>query len=252
MDVNDLYNQIHRRLHENADHQHAEADKRFHKYKGYRTFGIKAPELTKVLRSFRKEIAQLTCEEVFDLAERLYKDEIEETILAGNVVLYTRTDCVSSNTLSFLDRMLEHFRSWSTIDDFCINILQPLLFDHPKETLKYLRRWNTSENMWKRRASVVAFVRTAGESGRFTDEALTLCSNLVNDEEDLVQKGVGWCLKDVMRGDKKKVVEYVKELRRTGVPSTITLYAIRDLKGRERESVLRVKKQKDTNGTQKH
>ncbi|UCG22883.1 MAG: DNA alkylation repair protein, partial [Chloroflexota bacterium] len=60
---------------------------------------------------------------------------------------------------------------------------------------------------------------------------------------DLVQKGVGWALKDNLRGDHDKVLAYVKELRRQGVPSTITLYAIRDLKGEERQAVLAIKKQ---------
>lgn len=43
-------------------------------------------------------------------------------------------------------------------------------------------------------------------------------------------------------GDKKKVLEYVKKLRHAGVPATVTLYAIRDLKGKEREAVLSIKK----------
>jgi hypothetical protein len=55
-----------------------------------------------------------------------------------------------------------------------------------------------------------------------------------------VRKGVGWALKDVMRGDPDQVLAYVKELRRRGVSAVITLYAIRDLKGAERADVLRV------------
>jgi 3-methyladenine DNA glycosylase AlkD len=89
---------------------------------------------------------------------------------------------------------------------------------------------------------VVTFTRKVGESGEFTDEALALCDKLIWDPEDLVQKGVGWALKDSMRSAHDRVVAYVKDLRRMGVPSTITLYAIRDLKGEEREGVLAVKK----------
>ena len=48
----------------------------------------------------------------------------------------------------------------------------------------------------------------------------------------------------LVRGDHDKVLTYVKDLRRQGVPSTITLYAIRDLKGEERQAVLAIKKQK--------
>jgi len=45
-----------------------------------------------------------------------------------------------------------------------------------------------------------------------------------------------------MRADKERVLEYVKSLRKRGVSSVITLYAIRDLKGKEREEVLEIKK----------
>jgi 3-methyladenine DNA glycosylase AlkD len=90
--------------------------------------------------------------------------------------------------------------------------------------------------------SVVAFTRTVGESGDFTEEMLRLCSNLIWDPEDIVQKGVGWTLKDNLRSAPDRILPYVKDLRRKGVPSTITLYAIRDLKGRKREEVLKIKK----------
>lgn len=90
---------------------------------------------------------------------------------------------------------------------------------------------------------MVAFTRRVGESGEYTDEVLSLCNNLVWDPEDIVQKGVGWTLKDNLRSAPERILRYVKDLRRKGVPSTITLYAIRDLKGARRNEVLAVKKQ---------
>ena len=89
---------------------------------------------------------------------------------------------------------------------------------------------------------MVTFTGKVGESGEFTGEVLRLCENLVRDSEDIVQKGVGWALKDNLRSAPERVLPYIKDLRRRGVSSTITLYAIRDLKGAEREEVLRVKK----------
>jgi hypothetical protein len=54
-------------------------------------------------------------------------------------------------------------------------------------------------------------------------------------------RGVGWALKDTMRANKQRILDYVKDFRRKGVSSTITLYAIRDLKGQEREDVLNIR-----------
>jgi len=160
-----------------------------------------------LLKQYKTEVKNLSCREAFALAQMLYKDKIEDTILAGNFVLQNKIDCIGKSELPLLDKALDYFCSWSTIDDFCIDVLQPILLKYPKDTLRFLKKWNQSKNMWKRRASVVAFVRKVGENGEFTNEALALCENLIFDKEDLVQKGVGWCLKDVMRGDKKKVFQ---------------------------------------------
>ena len=99
-------------------------------------------------------------------------------------------------------------------------------------------QWNSDDELWLRRASVVLFTRKVARSGLHTSTALEFCENLKHDPEDMVQKGVGWCLKDLMHTDKKRVLDYVIGLRRQKVSSTITLYSLRGIKGKERESVL--------------
>lgn len=233
-----LYSKIYEDLIKHENKKAAEIGKKYHKYDGHRSLGIKAPVLDRLLKQYKTEVKKLSCKEAFALTQMLYKDKIEDTILAGNFVLQNKIDCIGKSELPLLDKALNNFSSWSQIDDFCIDVLQPVLLKHPNDTLRFLKKWSESKNMWKRRASVVAFVRKVGKSGKFTNEALLLCENIIFDKEDLVQKGIGWCLKDIMRGDKKKVLEYVKKLRKRSVPATIILYAIRDLKGAERMEFL--------------
>ena len=85
---------------------------------------------------------------------------------------------------------------------------------------------------------MVLFTRKVAKSGKFNDDALKFCENLVRDPEVMVQKGVGWSLKDLMRSDKERIIEYVIDLRARGVSSVITLYAIKDIKGKERTEIL--------------
>lgn len=80
-----------------------------------------------------------------------------------------------------------------------------------------------------------------GASGAFTDIILQLCDNLIWDKEDIVKKGVGWALRDALQGDNKKGVAYIKPLRQKGVSSVITLYALKDMKGRQRKDILNIK-----------
>ena len=198
------------------------------------------------MRGYRARIKAFSLEDRLDLADELFGMRIGELGHSPIYALALSVRELGPQHFERLDRMADGFTGWSHVDDFCISVLQPLLIAHRAETLELLERWNRSPNRWKRRASVVAFVRKVGESGEFTEEALRLCENLVGDREDLVQKGVGWALKDVMRGDRERVLGYVKELRRRGAPATITLYAIRDLRGPERERVLGVRGDRNT------
>ncbi len=222
-----MHLQIYKELYKEKDKGRAEKDKRYHKYEGFRSLGVGAPKRNSILKSYNRKIKEAECKEVLLSSRKLYLHGIEEAVLAANFLLKKRIDCVNH---SFLEEISDHLCSWSTVDDFCIGVLQPLLLKNPRKTISLLRKWNKSRNMWKRRSSVVVFTRSIGESGEFTDEALSLCERLIWDKEDMVQKGVGWCLKDIMRGEKEKVLSYIENLKERGVSSTITLYALRDTK----------------------
>lgn len=234
-----VYNDIYKDLVGCKNEKIAERNKRFHKNK-IPLLGIKASLLDKIFKKHKKNIESVSCKEVFRLAEMLYSKRIEEFVLMGNFVLQNRIECITKSKLSFLDKSLDYFCSWSTVDNFCIDILQPLLLKYPNEVLLLLEKWNRSNNLWKRRLSVIAFVRKIGISGKFTNKAIFLCEKLIWDEEDLVKKGVGWCLKDIMQGDKRKALKYVKDLRKRDASSVIILYSIRNLAENERKEVLKI------------
>ena len=223
----------------NADPGHALRDKVYHKYDGHKALGLKAPVLAGVLKKFKKEVLALSCEDVFSLASELAKTKIEENVFAGNYVLQLRLDCFGKENITFLDKYADNFISWSTVDDFCTDILHPLIFKYSNEVIELVKKWNDSKFMWKQRASVVAFTRKVGASGKFTQIGLSLCDRLLWVKEDLIRKAVGWALKDLMRGDKKPVFDYVKKIKKDGAPATITLYAIRDINGKERSDFLK-------------
>ena len=127
---------------------------------------------------------------------------------------------------------------WSKIDSVTKLFLPTILARHTQETIELLERWNISDDRWLRRASVVLFTRKVAKSVLYKDVARRFCQALIHDNEHLVQTGVGWCLRDLMRWHKEEILPYVAELRRSGVSSKITLYALRDIKGDERKAIL--------------
>jgi len=216
-------------------------DRRFHKHSQYRYYGLKTAQFRKVLKEFRPKFLALSLQDRLKLSEKLLRVHIGELGHAGIHIISLSTEQLEPLHLSLIDNMVDDFQSWSQVDHLCIDVLKPLLYKYKKETLSLLQKWNHSKNRFKRRASVVAFTRKVGASGGFIEEVLHLCENLVWDSEDIVQKGVGWALKDNLPPAPDKILPYIKDLRRRGVSSTIVLYAIRDLKKEERECILAIK-----------
>ncbi len=223
-----------------VDPRKVESDKRWHKEPNI-SYGFSSSDYTEVYRHFNPLFYDLSLEERIELARKLIRNENSTITHLGIHLLRISRQELSEAHLKLFDECLDNVTEWGNTDLFCGDVMQPILERMPEHVIELLRRWNRSENKWKRRASVVTFTRKTAERGRFIDVALELCNNLIRDNEDLVRKGVGWALKDCMRFDKKRVIEYVRDLRRKGVSSTITLYAIRDLKAEERRRLLKIK-----------
>jgi 3-methyladenine DNA glycosylase AlkD len=223
-------------------------DRTFHQHTEYVAYGLRTSDFYGLMQTFRPRFLKLSLDERVSLAQHLLNTHIGELGHTGIHLLYVKEDELTPRHFPGIDRLMDEFRSWSHVDHLCGCVLQPLLLKYRKETLAQLKIWNGSPQRFKRRASVVTFVRKVGKSGEFTREVLQMCENLIWDEEDIVRKGVGWALKDNLRAAPDVIIPYVKKLRMRGVSSTITLYAIRDLKGSQRQELLAIKKKPQPRG----
>lgn len=204
----------------------------------YKSYGVRANEKKQIFAAHRQMIRALSQAEQIALATRLIQSEFGEQQHIGLFILEKHTAYFTPDRFDQLDALVRHLRGWSKVDSFTGSLLRDVLLQHPDSFLPLVRTWNGDTDMWLQRTSVVLFTRKIAKSGQFNDFGLEMCHNLIHNEEDLVQKGVGWALKDMMKSDKARILQYVRELREMGVSSTITLYAIRDLKGQERADFL--------------
>ncbi|MFC2164636.1 DNA alkylation repair protein [Acidobacteriota bacterium] len=233
---------IHQAIKNTTGRHHPVPDRKFHKHDEYLSYGLRASEFRKIMKESRPQFLKLTFQARLDLAEQLLQEHIGETGHVGLYILTLSVNELRPKHFAYLDGLPKHFRSWSHVDHLSLGVIQPLIWRYRKETLVLLEEWSRSPIRWKRRASVVTFARKAAQFGEFTEEVIHLCENLIWDKEDIVQKGVGWALKDNLRSAPDRLFPYIKDLRQRGVSSTITQYAIRDLKGEKRQEVLAVKK----------
>jgi 3-methyladenine DNA glycosylase AlkD len=193
----------------------------------YRSYGARAAAKARVIKTHRAAILALSEDDKQELAGRLIESRYGEQQSVAMFVLDQMREHFHPGNLGVIDGYLRCMHGWSKVDAFTGGLLADLLFRYPKPMIVLAEEWNGDPDRWLRRASVVLFTRKVAASGAFTDVALEFCHNLAFDEEIMVQKGVGWALKDLMRSDPPRIVAYVNQLRAAGAPGVITRYAMR-------------------------
>jgi len=72
--------------------------------------------------------------------------------------------------------------------------------------------WAKSRDRWHRRAAAVALIRAARLKQSFV-QIRRVTEALLVDEDDMVQKGPGWLLREAAKFDPKSTVAYLLKIR---------------------------------------
>jgi 3-methyladenine DNA glycosylase AlkD len=73
-------------------------------------------------------------------------------------------------------------------------------------------RWAESRDRWHRRAACVALIQGTRQKLFFT-QIVRLSNRLLGDQDDMVQKGLGWLLRETAKADPKRTVPYLMRIR---------------------------------------
>ncbi len=125
--------------------------------------------------------------------------------------------------------------NWATTDAICGLLIGPLVAAQPRLAPR-LAAWAGSRNMWVRRASIVGLIPLA-RRGQALDLLYRTARRLHRDDEDLIQKAVGWALREAGKTDMARLEKY---LRATGpmIPRTTLRYAIERFPPAKRKQLL--------------
>lgn len=204
----------------------------------YLSYGVRAPEMKRFISQIKPELKTLVRDQKIELAGRLISSGFGEQKTVALAILEREANYFTPERFKLLDEFIRGLCGWSKIDAYTGLFLRQILKSHEADLIKLLTSWNRDDDLWLRRASVVLFTRQVARSQQYIDVALANCETLIHDKEHLVQTGVGWCLRDLMRWHKEDILPYVIDLRAKGISSKITLYALRDIKGDERKKIL--------------
>ena len=187
---------------------------------GDRFLGIRAPALRALARDLR--------DAGLEVALPLLKSSWHEARALGLMLLvktYQRGDEGTRKKIYQLYlKSTSLINNWDLVDLSAEHIVGAWLGDKPAERKRVLTRLARSGSLWERRIAVLAtfyYIKRGDYS-----ETLRIAELLLKDDEDLIQKAVGWMLREVgKRIGEDKEESFLKRHYRQ-MPRTMLRYAI--------------------------
>ena len=168
--------------------------------------------LRKAARQTRKKILEeYDLAFLVKLADQLFTgSNLEEKVFA--VFLLERlTDKLGDADFKLFESWLDRISSWADHDALLHDLVAPMVVAKPTRKANVFR-WAKSKNRWHRRAACVALIR--GTRLRlFFPDIKRLSNSLLKDENDMVQKGLGWLLRETAKADAERTVPYLISIR---------------------------------------
>ncbi len=203
--------EIRRALKDGASAEHAAGVQWFFKEE-VRSHGWYAADLRRLAARLRREIvAEGGLELLLDVADQLFAgDYLEER---GAAIAVLQKDVAKFGDAEFrrFETWLARILSWADHDGLACFLIGPMIPAKPARVARVFR-WAKSRDRWHRRAAAVSLIPGA-RLHMFFAEIQQLTELLLDDTDDMVQKGLGWLLRETAKADPEKTVPFLMTIR---------------------------------------
>ena len=221
--MNHIIRNVRDELIQTADDKTKNSFQRFFKEE-VKCHGVKAAAVVKIAKKYFPHVQGMGKGAAFDLCEKLLESGYcEEAWVVANWVYWFREEYQPGDFKVFETWIEKYVDNWAECDTLCNHAVGSFIERYP-HYLTNLKEWATSQNRWMRRAAAVSLIIPA-KKGKFLEDIFALADILLCDNDDLVQKGYGWMLKEASRLHQAEIFEYVMMHKGT-MPRTALRYAI--------------------------
>lgn len=235
--MNKLYNEIF--AHQNSTQ--VEGLSRFFKTgkgqygEGDKFLGIKVPVTRQVVKQCWKETS-------FDDLETCIRSEYHEMRLAALLALVEiykhakKVIAVQQECIDFYLAHTQHINNWDLVDLSCYELLGVWLLDKDRTLLYDLAR--DGKTIWEQRIGMVSTMQFLRHGE--LDDTYAIAEIFLNKPQplhDLLQKAVGWLLREAGKRDEQRLKDWLST-RYTTMPRTMLRYAIEKFTDEERKKYM--------------
>ena len=177
-----------------------------------KSHGWYTADLRRAVRSCRRDILKTHgFAFLVEVADELFiGSNLEEKISA--VFLLEKMDAqFGDREFRRFESWLDRISSWADHDGLVHYLIAPMVA--AKAALaKNVFCWARSPKRWHRRAACVALIQGTRQK-KFFLQITKLSNALLSDQDDMVQKGLGWLLRETAKYDAKRTVPYLMKIR---------------------------------------
>ena len=145
------------------------------------------------------------------VADRLFSGRVLEEKAAAVLLLENLDSKFGDREFRLLETWLGRISNWADHDGLVHHLISPMVATKATRVRDVLR-WSESPDRWHRRAACVALIRGTRRK-LFFPEIVRLSNLLLDDDDDMVQKGLAWLLRETAKFDAQRTVPYLMEIR---------------------------------------
>jgi len=226
---------IRRVLVDGASAPHTEEVQRFFKHE-VSSRGWYTGELRKVAVRFRRRIlAEYDMPFLLEVADHLFRGKVLEEKVFAVLMLQAMVRDFGKAEFKLFEGWLDRVSTWADHDGLVQYLLGPMIA-RDDSLLTRPPRWAKSTDRWHRRAAAVSLIHSTRQHKNF-DHIQHITEMLLADDDDMVQKGLGWLLREAAKFNPEQTVPYLMRIRERA-PRLVLRTACETLPQETREQVL--------------
>lgn len=169
-------------------------------------------ELRKLARRFSRTIVNdAGIEYLFDVCDDLFRGKVLEEKVLAVLMLEDKVEQLNESHFKRLVGWLDRVSTWADHDGLVSYLIGPLMVVEPKRTALALR-WTKAKDTWHRRAAAVSLIRGVRRQ-MFAKETKAVTAALLMDADLMVQKGLGWLLREQAKYDRERALLLLRSIR---------------------------------------
>ena len=201
-----------------------------------KSHGWYAADLRRVAKEYRRMVLKEEgIEFLVRVADVLFAEKILEEKGVAVLLLESVTHRLNEEHFVLFESWIDRVSSWADHDALVHYLIAPMIAAEPQRAGRVFD-WAKSKDRWRRRAACVALIQGTRQK-MFFPQIVRLSNQLLCDEDDMVQKGLGWLLRETAKRDPERTAPYLMKIR-ARTSRLVLRTACETLSARDKNAVL--------------